>query len=110
MNKPTICQTVTMERSCSQDSKSKVPYEAKVILVFKNGTPFVPNYLSLLIETQVLRNLWGICEIAQLGSNPSLNKLSNELLYAQNGVVNKKMSTLSFEDQIKPSSLLAYWR
>jgi hypothetical protein len=54
-------------------------------------TPSVPNYLSVLIGTQILRNLWRICENAQLGSNPSLNKLSNELFYTQNGVVNKKI-------------------
>jgi hypothetical protein len=54
-------------------------------------TPSVPNYLSVFIGTQMLRNLWGICENTQLGSNPSLNKLSNELFYTQNGVVNKKI-------------------
>jgi hypothetical protein len=54
-------------------------------------TPSVPNYLSVLIGTQILRNLWEICENAQLGSNSSLNKLSNELFYTQNGVVNKKI-------------------
>jgi hypothetical protein len=53
--------------------------------------PSVPNYLSVLIGTQILRNLWGICENVQLGFNPSLNKLSNELFYTQNQVVNKKI-------------------
>jgi hypothetical protein len=42
-------------------------------------TPSVPNYLSVLIGTQILRNLWGICKNAQLGLNPDLNQLSNEL-------------------------------
>jgi hypothetical protein len=51
-------------------------------------TPSVPNYFSVLIGTQILKNLWGICEI---GSNPSLNELSNELFYTQKGVVNKKI-------------------
>jgi hypothetical protein len=53
--------------------------------------PSVPNYLSDLIGTQILRNLWGICENAKLGFNPGLNKLSNELFFIQNGVVNKKI-------------------
>jgi hypothetical protein len=42
-----------------------------------------------VIGTQILRNLRGICENAQLGSNSNLNKLSNELFYIQNGAVNK---------------------
>jgi hypothetical protein len=54
-------------------------------------TSSVPDYLSVLIGSQRLKNFWGICENAQLGSNPSLNKLSNELFYIQNGVVNKKI-------------------
>jgi hypothetical protein len=33
----------------------------------KFNTPSVPNDLSVLIGTQILRNLWGICENAQLG-------------------------------------------
>jgi hypothetical protein len=40
---------------------------------------------------EFVRNLWGICENAQLGSNLSLNKLSNELFYTQNEVVNRKI-------------------
>ena len=32
----------------------------------------IPNYLSVLIGRQILRNLWGICKIAQLGSNTGL--------------------------------------
>jgi hypothetical protein len=55
------------------------------------NTPLVPNYLSVLIGIQILRNLRGICENAQLGFNLSLNKLSNEIFYTQNGVVNKKI-------------------
>jgi hypothetical protein len=58
---------------------------------FLKNTPSVPNYLNVLIGTQILRNLWRICENTKLGSNPSLNKLSNELFYTQNGVVNKKI-------------------
>jgi hypothetical protein len=46
---------------------------------------------SVSIKTQILRNLWGICKNTQLGSNPSLNKVSKELFYTQNGVVNKKI-------------------
>jgi hypothetical protein len=54
-------------------------------------TPSFPNYLSVLIGTQILRNLWGIYEIVQLGSNPSLHKLFNELFFTQNGVINNKI-------------------
>jgi hypothetical protein len=52
-------------------------------------TPYVLNYLSVLIGTQILRNLWRLCENAQLGYDPSLNKLFNEIFYTQNGFVNK---------------------
>jgi hypothetical protein len=56
-----------------------------------NTTPSVPNYSSVLIGTQILKNLWWICENAQLRFNPGLNKLSNELFYTQHKVVNKKI-------------------
>jgi hypothetical protein len=49
------------------------------------NTPSVPNYLSVFTGTQILKNPWWICENAQLGANPSLNELSNELFYTQNG-------------------------
>jgi hypothetical protein len=39
-------------------------------------TPSVPNYLSVLIGTQMLRNPGGICKNAQLGLNLDLNYLS----------------------------------
>jgi hypothetical protein len=32
-------------------------------------TPYIPNYLSVLIGTQILRNLWQICNNAQLRPN-----------------------------------------
>jgi hypothetical protein len=44
-----------------------------------------------MIGTQKLRNLLGIYENAQLESNPSLNELSNDPCYTQNGVVNKEI-------------------
>jgi hypothetical protein len=54
-------------------------------------TPSIPNYLSVLIGTQILRNLWGFVKNAQPIFNPNLNKLSSELFYTQNGVGNKKI-------------------
>jgi hypothetical protein len=36
VGRPTICQSVTTERSCSEDSKSKAAYKEKVIFIFKN--------------------------------------------------------------------------
>jgi hypothetical protein len=51
-------------------------------------TPSVPNYLSVLTGTQILRNLWGIFKNIQLGSNPGLNQFSIVLFCTQNGVVN----------------------
>jgi hypothetical protein len=42
---------------------------------FIYNTPFVSNYLSVLIGTQILKNLRWICENTQLGSNPGLNRL-----------------------------------
>ena len=54
-----------------------------------------PNYSSILIETQILRNLWGICKNAQLGSNLGSNQLSNELFWTKNGIVNKKYHGLN---------------
>jgi hypothetical protein len=75
---------VTIEGRLLWEPRNRWPY----VLSY---TPSVPNYLSVLIGTQILRNLWGICENAQRGSNKSLNKLSNELFYTQNGVVNKKI-------------------
>jgi hypothetical protein len=62
-------------------------------LVLKH-TPSVPNYLGVLIGTLILSDLWGICENAQLGSIPILNKLSNEPFCTQNGVVNKRYDGL----------------
>jgi hypothetical protein len=55
--------------------------DSMLYTLFYSFTSFVPNYLSVLIGTQILRNLLGICENAQLGSNPSLIELSNELLH-----------------------------
>jgi hypothetical protein len=63
-------------------------FEYSLLIPWNLSTPSVPNYLSVLIGTQILRNLWGICENTQLGSNPSLNELSNELIYTQTGIVN----------------------
>jgi hypothetical protein len=45
----------------------------------KNNIPSITNYLSVLIGTQILRNLYGICKNIQLQSNLGLNELSNEL-------------------------------
>jgi hypothetical protein len=38
-----------------------------------------PNYLSILIGTRVITNLWGICKNLQLGHDVDLNQLFNEL-------------------------------
>ena len=51
-------------------------------------TRSVPNYLSVLTGTQILRNLWGIFKNIPLGSNPGLNQFSIVLFCTQNGVVN----------------------
>jgi hypothetical protein len=56
-----------------------------------HDTPSIPNYLSVLIGTQILKNLWGICKNAQPRFNLWLDQLSNEILCTQNGVVNKKI-------------------
>jgi hypothetical protein len=56
-----------------------------------SSTPFVPNYLILLTRTRILRNLWGIYKNAQLGLDPVLTKLSNELFYSQNGATSQKI-------------------
>jgi hypothetical protein len=36
VGRPTICQSVTTERSCSENSKSKGCIQRKVIFIFKN--------------------------------------------------------------------------
>jgi hypothetical protein len=59
-----------------------------------SSTPSVPNYLSILIVTQILRNLWGICKNVQLGFNLDLHQLSNELFCTQNKVVKKRYDGL----------------
>ena len=59
------------------------PYMAICISlpIYGSYTHSVPNYLSDLIGTQILRNLWWICKNTQLGSNLSLNKFSKGLFY-----------------------------
>jgi hypothetical protein len=56
-----------------------------------NNTPSVPNYFSVINETQILKNLWGICKNYKLKVDSDLNQLSNELFCIQNRVVSKKM-------------------
>jgi hypothetical protein len=38
VDRPTICQSIRMERLCRQDSNSKLSYETKAILIFKNNS------------------------------------------------------------------------
>jgi hypothetical protein len=73
------------------NSTTYTNYLLKAIIFYVRYTPSIPNYVSVLIGTQILRNFWGIYKNAQLGSNSSLNQLSNELFCIQNGVVNKKI-------------------
>jgi hypothetical protein len=49
--------------------------------VFLTNTPSVPNYLSIWMGVQFLRDLQGIYKNAQLVPYVDLNELSNELLY-----------------------------
>jgi hypothetical protein len=55
------------------------------------NTPSIPNYLSVFIGTQIVRNSWVTCKDGQLGPNLVLNKLSMELLCAQKRASNEKM-------------------
>jgi hypothetical protein len=80
-NSYTHIVTMVVELYCKLVEKSSI----KCMFHY---SPSVPNYLSVLIETQILRNLLGICKNTQLQSNLSLNKLSNELICTQNGIVN----------------------
>jgi hypothetical protein len=65
--------------------------QGNILVVYKQYTLSIPNYLSVLIGIQIWKNLWWICKNAQLGSNSGLNKLSNELFYTQNGIINKRI-------------------
>jgi hypothetical protein len=47
VDKPTICQSIRMGRSGSQDSKSKISKKAKVILIFK----------KIILQGGTLKNL-----------------------------------------------------
>jgi hypothetical protein len=58
-------------------------------------TPSILKYLSVLIETQILRNLWRICnKNAQLESNLELNQLSNELFLPKTRLSIKRIKRL----------------
>jgi hypothetical protein len=50
-----------------------------------------PKLLECFDRNKILRNLRRICKNAQLGFNPDLNQLFNELFCIQNRVVNKKI-------------------
>jgi hypothetical protein len=57
----------------------------------EQDTPSIPNYLTLLTRTRILRNVWRIYKNAQLGLDSILNKLSNELFYTQNEATSQKI-------------------
>jgi hypothetical protein len=62
-----------------------------LVILLNNNTLSIPNYLSVWIGTQILKNLEGICKSAHLIPHLDLNQLSNELYCTQNGAVNKQI-------------------
>jgi hypothetical protein len=51
----------------------------------------IPNYMSVLIGTQILMNQWRIYKNTQLGPNPNSNQLSNKLFCTKSVAVNKNI-------------------
>ena len=67
--------------------------EFDVLGVAKNwwNTPSVPNFLSVFIGTQILKNLCRICKNAKLGLDFNLNQLYYNQICIQKGAINKNI-------------------
>jgi hypothetical protein len=91
-------QAIMKAKGCWCGATTALPSMPSLYCSFSSDSELEGNHYSLrpkVLEcfdwNTNIKEFVRICEIAQLGFNPSLNKLFNELFYTQNRAFNKKI-------------------